>query len=376
MSDNLPLPRSMSRIVCIAHRMFARAVTETLSGLDVRPTLLEPARCVRQRIQSRRWGLPGQTVKLENTPMDVYWASVPPAAAAGVMQALSEAAKLRVPGHGALFSQDIIEYTRLPPQSAITKTDTPAFMTKGMALLTCILSQEGSGQDWAAAALSFGAGVPIISRGEGVGIRDRLGLIRIAVPREKEMVRLIVPAQDAGTLRNLMIEETHMDRPGGGFLYQTPIQASLTDPLLRLGHQRHAASMEQVIAAIDEIKDGTTWRKRIVGRTHSFHHSLDSQQKHYREIVFICPEEAVEAWSNLVIEAGVRGVTACRARCLSPKPGEGGGGTREMGTALVETHQADKVVHALRHAISRTSDPGIRLQVLEAPTVFTHQSRS
>ncbi len=376
MNDFPMEPKPATRITCMAHRLLARPIMERLTSLGAGAALVENARCVRQRVRARGWGLPGQATDLDDSPMDVFRVAVAREAADRVARELIEAGELRTPGHGMLYAQDLVEYSRAEPPAIDPDPDTRSDgMLRDMALLTCILSMAGSGEQLARIALTLGAGVPVVSRGIGTGIRDRLGLLRIAITPEKEIVRLMIPAHDADGIRRLLIEEGRLDRPGGGFLYQTPIRAGLADPLLRIGRQRHAASMEQIIAALDDIKAGTAWRKRFVAIEDRPEHVARLTRRHYREIVFTCSEGRADDWVRVAMTAGADGATTSRARRLGADSAEGAGVARETGVLCVPSAMADAVLEALRDFAARSDDSASRIQALDAPAVFTHQRK-
>ncbi|MCA1809177.1 MAG: hypothetical protein ABR497_07320 [Kiritimatiellia bacterium] len=367
-------PRELTRITCMVQHLLEHQVLECLAALGVQSILVENARCVRQRIRPRAWGLPGHVTTLDDAPMDMFRAVVPRAAAGRVLRELAAAADLRIPGRGMLYAQQIVEFSRTPPLM-ITPDDAPSGMLRDMVLFTCILSMPGSGERFAEVALTLGAGVPVVSYGIGAGIRDRLGLLRITIPPEKEIVRLVVPAHDAAGIRRLLIEDGRLDRPGGGFLYQTPVCEGLIDPLLRIGRQQHAASMEQIIATLDEIKAGTSWRKRFVGLPADEDVAL-RVRRNYRELTFICAEGGADEYVRAAMAAGAGGATTAGARCLGAGMEDGGGVAREIGMLCVPAGLADAVLQALCVVAAQSADEDCRIQALDAPVVFMHQRKA
>lgn len=371
MSEARLVPQPMTRVTCMVHQHFERGVAERLAELGARDILVENARCVRQRVRKRGWGLLGQAKTLDDSPMDVFRLSVPREAAGRVAGVLIEAAELKAPGHGMLYTQDIVEYGCAEPP-VIEAAAAPPGLLRDMALLTCILSMPGSGDALARVALALGVGVPVICRGVGTGLRNRLGLLRITIPPEKEIVRFLIPAHDANGIRRLLIEEGRMDRPGAGFLYQTPIREGIADPLMCLGLQGHAASMEQVIAALDDLKGGTGWRKRFAGIEDRPEEVDRRTRRHFREIFFSCAEGNAEDLVRAAMENGAGGATTATADCLRTGRSEDGGGARETGILCVPNQVSDAVLNALDETAARSGDQELRVQIVEAPAVFTH----
>lgn len=369
-------PQAMTRITCVAHQVLERAVMDRLEAMGVHDVMAENARCVRERVRARALGLSGRRTDLHDSPVDIYQTTVPREAAPRVAEALIDAAELRTPGRGMLYSQDVKAYGFDEGVDKKVCCDAPSGMVQDMTLFTCILSMAGSGESLARIVLTFGVGVPVVSRGVGTGLRDRLGLLRITIPPEKEIVRFMTAAHDADGIRRLLVEEGRLDRPGGGFLYQTPIREGISDALMRIGAQRHAASMAQMIAALDELKGGTRWRTRYAGLKDQ-HEEVDQKtQRNYREIAFACSEGNAEVLVREAMEAGAGSATTSTADCLRAASSETGSALRETGILCVPEQASDAVVEALTGAATRANDEACRIQVLEAPAVFTYQRSS
>jgi hypothetical protein len=375
MGDFSETGREVSRITCMVHERLGGEVIDCLRNLGAQSVLEENARCVRQRMRSRFFGLPGLRVNLTDAPMKIFRTTVPRKSVLRVIGELAAAVDLHTPGRGSIYAQDVLETGRLIPPDIDPETDCCEVVLRDMTLLTGIMSQVGSGDFLAGIALKLGAAVPVISLGSGTGIRDRLGLLRITIPPEKELVHLVVPAHDAAGLQRLLIEEGRLDRPGGGFLYQTSIRAGVVDPLMRIGRQEHAASMEQVIAAVDDLKKGTAWRKRFFGMEPSAEASRRVMRNH-REIVFICTEGQIGEFVNAAMCAGAAGATTARIRRLSFIDAEGGIAACERGILCVSAAIESSVVDALCRVADSCDDRAFRLQLMDAPVVFSHQRKA
>lgn len=373
MSDEPTARHDVTRITCAVHPRLGSRVTECLVDLGSHTVLVENARSVRQRVRPRAWVLPGQQVELENSPMELFRTTVPRASALQVIETLAQVLDLHTPGRGAVYAQDITEYSQLEPP--VLRETPPGESTafRDFTLINGILSKAGGGERLTESALRLGACVPIVTRGFGTGLRDQLGLLRITIPPEKEMVQLMVPAHDAAGIQRLLIEDARMDRPGGGFLYQTPISAGIVDPLLRIGRQEHAASMEQLIAAMDEIKHGTGWRKRFADLEESKRDARYVTKRAYSEITLVCSEGKADDFVRAAMDVGAGGATTGRVRCLSASDLEGGVGARERGVICVPTTIREAVVQTLRDMSGALEDPLCRIQVLESFSVFFHQ---
>ncbi|MGR8921018.1 MAG: hypothetical protein ACU85V_15490 [Gammaproteobacteria bacterium] len=116
------------------------------------------------------------------------------------------------------------------------------------------------------AAMAAGAHGPIVFYCEGHGLRSRLGWLRITKKNEKEVVVVIVDNADAVPVTEAMIEAGDLDLPGRGFLYRMPIQTGIINIGSTVGHRHNVASMQQIVAAIDELKGSTDWRDQRVSQ--------------------------------------------------------------------------------------------------------------
>lgn len=366
-----PAPRPVSRITCTVHRQLGRDAEACFQRLGTHTVLAESARCVRQQIRRAPLGLQHLNPQLHTAPMEIFRTTVDRTAAGLVLRELCSDLDLTTPGRGMVFAQDLIEISRITPPDLPPWGGTFSGLIEDLTLITGIFSRTGSGEAPARAALQLGAAVPVISSGTGTGIRDRIGLLRITIPPEKELVHLIVPSQDAQEVQRLLIESTHLGRPGGGFLYHAPIRAGVVDPLIRIGPQEHAASMEQLIAAVDDLKKSTAWRKRFAGIDPSAARRPASRP--HREIVFVCAEGQSGRFVDAALRAGAGGATTTRVRCLSSANIEGGTAARERGILCVPAAQEGAVIDALTTVGASLTDPAPRLQLLDAPLVFSHQ---
>jgi hypothetical protein len=371
--DDLPKTRrEVSRITCMVHQQLSGEVTGCFRTLGLQSVLVQGARCVRQQMRARFAGLPGLRVNLTDAPMDIFRATVPRASAERVIGELAAIADLHAPGHGSVYAQDVCEVGRFEPPEIPPGTEDFGVTLRNLTLLTGILSRVADENVLAVGSLKLGAAVPVISLGSGTGIRDRLGLLRITIPPEKELVHLVIPSHDASGLQRLLVEEGRLNRPGGGVLYQTPIRAGVVDPLMRIGQQDHAATMEQLIAAVDDLKKGTAWRKRFLGMEPGAD-SAGRLMRNHREIVFICTEGKTDAFVRAAMSAGAAGATTAQLRRLCFSDAEDGIAACERGILCVPAAMEAAVVDALCQAADSCGDPVFRLQLIDAPVVFSHQ---
>src|SRR4030043_423213 len=247
MAKGIYTPHRVSRITCIVNELLSEKVSDFLNELGV-IVYIENGRVVREIIKPRPFNLPGEIVKLQDTPVDVFRFTVPRETFKEVINYLIDIAELDIPGRGTVFSQDLMEFSKEPPSINLdffnTKKagDYKDILLNKLSYVVCVLSIPGSGELISKIALDLGICVPLVTFGSGNDIRDQLGLIRITISAEKEIVHLVMPEQDSESIIRVLIEQGHLDRPGRGFIYQTPVTLGLLDTYLKIGQQKYAAS--------------------------------------------------------------------------------------------------------------------------------------
>ncbi len=362
--------KPVSRITCSVHHRLGESVSAHLRTLGIKPVLMEIGRAVRLRRCRRLFGLAGTRNRMEDSQMVLFSFNVNRDQTRQVMQSVINAVEIDVAGRGTLFAQETIEYVGEVVEDVLfpeTAHDKESLMLSDLSLITCIISMRGSGEQLAGLALELGTGVPMITFGTGSGLRDRLGLLRITIPQEKDMVHLLVPEIDAEGVVNQLVEEGRLNRPGRGFIYSTPVQMGVLDTRLQIGAQQHAASMEQMIAAIDELKKGTAWRRRFP--------SLDQVNnfkllRHQSEITLTCPEEQSTEFIEAAFKAGAQGATTARVRRMRGEDMQGVTAARERVTIAVPAAIESSVIKAI---LGENTDTLDSLQTIPAPLAYSYR---
>jgi nitrogen regulatory protein PII len=94
-------------------------------------------------------------------------------------------------------------------------------------LITCIV-QRGLGDTIVNAAQEAGAQGATIFYAKGSGVRERLGILGVAVEVEKEVVNIVVSSEQLETVFNNIYLAGQLDTPGMGFMYVTPLEKAAT----------------------------------------------------------------------------------------------------------------------------------------------------
>ena len=85
-------------------------------------------------------------------------------------------------------------------------------------LITCVL-QNGLAEKVLDAAKNCGAQGATVSYARGTGVRDRMGLIGVTIDENKEVVRIIVSAEQTELVFEAMYLAGELDTPGKGIMY-------------------------------------------------------------------------------------------------------------------------------------------------------------
>ncbi|OGH59244.1 MAG: transcriptional regulator [Candidatus Lindowbacteria bacterium RIFCSPLOWO2_12_FULL_62_27] len=94
-------------------------------------------------------------------------------------------------------------------------------------LITCIV-QRGVADKIVKAATEAGAQAATVFFARGTGIRERLGILGVAVEAEKEIINIVVGSDDADRIFEAMFLAGNLDTPGMGFIYMTELEKAAT----------------------------------------------------------------------------------------------------------------------------------------------------
>jgi nitrogen regulatory protein P-II 1 len=94
-------------------------------------------------------------------------------------------------------------------------------------LITCIV-QRGLADTIVNAAQDAGAQGATIFYAKGSGVRERLGVLGVAVEVDKEVVNIVVSSDQLDMVFNNIYLAGQLDTPGMGFMYVTPLEKAAT----------------------------------------------------------------------------------------------------------------------------------------------------
>jgi len=314
------MANDISCIICVADINITEALDQCLAELALPEVFVQRAK--QMSLEDRHGFLGRQITKLEESRATIYRIYIPSDYEIGLVNRIVDATDLKMGGRGCILVQHIDNYRSNRLFFDTEKLDkfcgrSGKATQKEHALISCTVPR-GRGDALAEALLELGICVPVIFFGTGVGLRDRLGLMRITVPIEKEVLWFIVPASDAVLVEKIIIPRAGLDIPGMGFLYMMYIHAPVVNLRVRHGKRIHAATMEQIIAALDEVRGSSDWR-RFGSKKHDS--AGRNRSTSTRALFFIGEETDVETFRKAAMENGARGATLneLELRSYTPK---------------------------------------------------------
>ncbi|MBN1613000.1 MAG: hypothetical protein JW950_00905 [Deltaproteobacteria bacterium] len=343
----------VSKITGIFYRNITESVLSVLNKAGIEEYHVLASRGVTLQERQGPLGLILESKTVDH-PADIVVCFVPEKQGRAVAQLIIAGGDLATPGRGSVFLEHgIIRNAHdLCAPSVLHHSDVSSFdnVVKLQSELTgiCCIVQRGEGNDVARIALDTGTCVPVVTFGHGTGVRDKLGLLRITIPAEKEVVQFAASSYDADIVMEMIIDEAKLDQPGKGFIYLFPLEAGQIDMKVLRGITKHAASVEQIITAVDDMKGSSQWR----ARAGTVHLGEDTARTFLRDLVslsFICDEGRGDEMVKTAMNAGAPGATTGRMSYVGKEKAKPGGisPARENCNMIVHPSQVDTVIEAM-----------------------------
>ena len=257
--------KNVSLVSAVLPQDVANTVVESVFERGERKALIVDARGTLMRDRWYQALLPMVSPEREFVQFLVPDTEVDP-----MMETIVDSGNLHLPGAGAVFAVpcDDCVHTEDYELWSTSSWENDTFnasktFRENLTAIYCIVRKSDT-EAIARAAMQAGAHGPIVFYCEGRGLRDRLGWLRITKDNEKEVVLVVVDNADAVAVTEAMVDAGDIDLPGRGFLYRVPIQKGVVNIGSTFGRQRYAATMQQVITAIDDLKGGAGWRDQRV----------------------------------------------------------------------------------------------------------------
>ena len=283
---------------------------------------------------------------------------------------------LKTPGKGSIYSQEISISHAHPDyiieQDINLKIEQGENFFHQLMGIVCIV-QRGEGDRINKIALNYGASVPVTTHGEGSGVRDKLGLLRITIPPEKELTSLTISKHDADAVMELYITQGKLDEPGRGFAYLYPIKQGLVNTKISRNSSSQAASVEQMISAIDSIKGGMEWRKARL------EHDSNKRREFLTELTemgLVCEEGRGTSLTEAAMSSGAPGATISKVRSVKiSKDLEMIRFIREICKMIVPTGKVEDITNALKATGCFEGEDKAMLYTVPVQKAFTYRAK-
>ena len=297
-----------SIITASIFRSLSEDVIRALADIGVNTMTIETARSP----VVEEGGFFGGTT-IVNDPIEIISFLVPTDVEDRVVSRIVNVGRLDLPGRGSVFAMEVelpysdnVSYVNQVRVDGLSVVSTVRDVTG-----ICCIVQRGQGNHVGSVALDTGACVPSITYGTGLGVRDKMSLLRITIPADKELIWTTTSSSDADILFNGMIEAGQLDQPGKGFIYMFPLNQAHLNMDVNRGILHAAASIEQIIVAIDGILGSIDWRQRVdLGEAHN-------ERTYLTDLVdfsLICDEGSGDELVGAAMAAGAAGASIAKVK--------------------------------------------------------------
>ena len=89
-------------------------------------------------------------------------------------------------------------------------------------LITCVV-QRGKADKICKAAMAAGAAGATVFFARGMGIRERLGLLGLAIAPEKEVILIVAARTEVDAIFRALVHAGHLETPGYGIAFVTEV---------------------------------------------------------------------------------------------------------------------------------------------------------
>ncbi len=363
-------PERAAKITCVSAASLRQSVLGALESAGIPETFIQNGKQVCLAERSGPFGL-FPRVELEDASGDIFRFYAPPEKAEEVCAVIADSASLSLPGRGSIFVEqaDILSGSaRMFPgpsspsggmlgsaaeslKNLLKPVSSPHLLD--YTALTCIV-QRGQGAALARTMLEMGLCVPVIAYGQGMGLRNKLGLLRITIPVDKEVIYLLVPAADTDLVESIAVRKARLDRPGQGFIYRSRVRAAVVNTRMSRTKRRHVATMEQVITAVDALHGSTDWRRITAsGRERG---SPQVAGPALACLSLICDEGRAGEFVRAAMDSGAGGATLMRL------------GHQDLGREAEERRSSARIASHARETCDLIVSADLTDRILEAMT--------
>ncbi len=362
-------------ITIITRKEITSAILEDLESLGIE---YSNSTAGRSMLLYERKGLPrllGTGKSLMYDPIDIITFLVSSEVEQATANYIISKGGLDISGRGTVFSKEVtlIKAHEQCPENKIQIIETESRKLISDLTGICCIVHKGEGDLLGKVGLETGTGVPAIIFGIGTGLRDKIGLWRITIPAEKEIVNLVTTSHDAEHVMGMMIDIGALDHPGMGFIYLYPIKMGLINTKAYVGLSSQTTSFEQIVSVIDEIEGSTVWRRREFSE-----YSGAAKKREYLNdllnFTLICDEGRAMDLVKAAMDAGAGGATISKLKYRSTKKSESKKipPAREVSQMIISENQIEGVVEALEESGVLDENTHGQMYYSSVPKAYTY----
>ena len=186
-------------------------------------------------------------------------------------------------------------------------------------------------------------------------MRDQIPLLRMTKGPEKEFVWCVVDKSEADSVFAEMARAGRITEPGRGFMYSIPVHSGIINVSSVVSSSAHAATMEQVIAALDDLKGDKDWRASGEGDGGKAKALKSNFLTDLTGLYCIVPRDDYSKVYDAILKAGAPGVSTNFGVMIDADGGEEGQSQNEE-WAIVYTSLGAASVDKVREATAKTID--------------------
>lgn len=293
------------------YKFVSPLILEAMKKSEIKEYYFQQSRSI-VSVEKKNFLFSSKISSMENI-MDTYHFYTTPEKEYEIYNSMVQIAGLNQEGRGSIFSEPALLVEKSESEVVSSDINFNRDFNEKLMGIYCII-QRGRGNIVAKTALDNGSSVPAVFYGIGGGIRDRMGLIRITIPAEKEMVNIIVAEHDCLGMMNVLIDAANLDRPGMGFIFCYPVNFAAIDTKGFIGSHRAAASISQIVNALDEVIGNTDWRKRVIN---PFKHKERTYLENLENLMLICNDTKAREMLDVAMSYGATGATISKCRKIA-----------------------------------------------------------
>ena len=355
---------NMSRLTAILPRNNTAEVVEAVFTEPTSHAMIYPARGTLVRERWFQKFLPVISPEQEHMLM-----LIPNDKLEEVIYRLIKVGNLRKNGAGAVMATPCTHFSygdKYSPWPSDLPADAPQEDVSSEFNLWAInyIAQPEQSDQICKAAIDAGAHGPSVNFCEGRGLRDQLRLLRVTSEKTKEAMTVIADSIDVDGIYESMVDAAQPTLPGRGIMYKVPVSKGLVNLPGIFHHAKNAASMQQIIRAIDSMTGSKEWRDQSVvdfsldGKAaglnliHRLEHQMDDEEPHSSFHITVDRKNEDDIKNFLLEDVGIYGLTVTHSMFVGQEYMNHSGLTHNhQERSIIKTIVKDTMATTIKHAI-------------------------